>query len=131
MRTRITTTLLTLALLAVPYSLHAQDATRYQQTIAVGGTELLTLHSDDEAELLSRCAILYGRLPWILADAKLEARDVHVRRSGTETMIYVKNRLFVTVMDEDAQANQNTPSLQAGAWRAQLALALPLVRVLH
>ena len=109
---------------------HAQTKPVYQQTLAVGGTELITIRGDSEKAVAARADVLYARLVWILADASLARRDIWIDFRQSDPAIYVKNRLLVTVTPPDFQFNQSTPEKQAEVWRQRFAETLPILKSL-
>ena len=97
----------------------------FYKTLGIGGTELITLRGFSEEAVDTRAEILYSRLNIILSDSNLSATDVQVRKVGADPVIYVKDRLFVTVTPQDAAFNQITQPKQAAAWQERLAKTLP------
>jgi hypothetical protein len=100
----------------------------FQETIGMGGSELITLRGSNMRDIHERVAILHSRLSWILADPTLTGDDVQIRKMPDGPAIFVKNRLFVTVMPQDAQYNETTVDIQAQEWRERLAETLPSLR---
>ena len=109
---------------------HAQTKPVYQKTLAVGGMELITIRGDSEKAVAARADILYSRLVWILADASLARRDIWIDFTQSDPSIYVKKRLLITVMLQDAQYNQSTPEKQAEVWRQRFSETLPILKSL-
>jgi hypothetical protein len=97
----------------------------YQETIGMGGSELITLRGSNMRDIHERIGVLHARLSWILSDSTLTSDDVQIRKMTEGSAVYVKNRLFVTVMAQDAEYNQTTPEKQAEEWREHLAQTLP------
>jgi hypothetical protein len=107
----------------------AQSSPSFQNTLTIGGTELITLRAETQASVDKRANILYDRLVYILSDPKLSNRDVHIQKTSSEIAIYVKNRLLVTVTPQDALYNQTTPEKQAQQWSKRLSETLPILKV--
>ncbi len=129
MRNRITPIVLAGSMLFAELSSQAQQTKPvYQQTLAVGGTELITIRGDTEKAVVERADIIYSRLVWILADASLARRDVWIDFTQTDPSVYVKNQLLITVMVQDAQYNQSTPVKQAEVWRRRFSETLPILK---
>ncbi|WP_395089621.1 hypothetical protein [Armatimonas sp.] len=107
---------------------HAQLPPSFQQTLAIGGTELITIRGQTEADVRVRADIIYARLAWVLADSTLSRRDIWVKMTSSEPAIYVKNRLLITVMPQDSTYNGTTPNKQAQIWKDRFAETLPMLR---
>jgi len=121
------TFLLTLGALSV-FGPSALARVSFQKTLAIGGTELITLRSDSQKDLDRRVDIIGARLNEILGDPTLAAADVQIKPNGKETAIYVKDQFLITVTSEDAKYNMTTVENQAKEWCARLAEVLPTLK---
>ena len=128
MRKRIPCLIIAGTLLSPTLLSYGQTKPIYQQTLAVGGTELITLRGETKEAVATRVDILYSRLVWILADATLAQDDIWIDFTQVDPSIYVKKRLLITVMSQDSKYNQSTPSKQAEVWRKRFAETLPLLK---
>ena len=100
----------------------------FQQTLAIGGTELITLRGKTKEEVATRADIIYSRLVWILADSTLSRRDIWIKLKNHDPSIYVKDRLLITVMPQDSAYNQTTMQKQAQIWRMRFSETLPILK---
>ncbi|WP_309686115.1 hypothetical protein [Armatimonas sp.] len=107
---------------------HAQLPPPFQQTLAIGGTELITIRGRSQEDVRVRADIIYARLAWILADSTLARRDIWIKMTTSEPAIYVKDKLLVTVMPQDSAYNETTPDKQAQIWRIRFAETLPILK---
>lgn len=128
MRNQIPSLLFAGAMLSLSPLSQAHTKPVSQQTLAVGGMELITLRGETAEAVATRADILYSRLVWILADSSLAPRDIRVDFTQTDPSIYVKNLLLITVMPQDAKYNQSTPGKQAEVWRKRFAETLPILK---
>ena len=128
MRNQATALIFAGTLLSLTQLSHAQTKPVYQQTVAIGGMELITLRGDSEKAVAARADILYSRLVWILADSTLARRDIWIDFSQNDPAIYVKKRLLITVIPPDYQFNQSTAEKQADIWRQRFSETLPLLK---
>ncbi|WP_395141534.1 hypothetical protein [Armatimonas sp.] len=128
MRKQIAAYVLVGAVLSHCLLAHAQLPPSFQQTLAIGGTELITIRGQSQEDVRIRADIIYARLAWILADSTLSRHDIWVKMTSSEPAIYVKDRLLITVMLQDSNYNDTTPNKQAQIWRGRFAETLPMLK---
>ena len=128
MRNQITYCVLAGIALSTCLLAHAQLTPSFQQTLAIGGTELITIRGQSKEDVRVRADIIYSRLAWILADSTLTRRDIWIKMTTSEPAIYVKDKLLVTVMPQDSAYNETTPDKQAQIWRIRFAETLPILK---
>lgn len=107
---------------------YAQLTPSFRQTLAIGGTELITIRGQSKEDVRVRADIIYARLAWILADSTLARRDIWIKMTSSEPAIYVKDKLLITVMPQDSAYNETTPDKQAQIWRIRFAETLPILK---
>lgn len=97
--------------------------------VDVGGEHILTIRAAGDGKTIAqRADNVTERLVPILSETHLTAADIRAVPAGEDWVkIMVKNYLLVTVLPEDARANQTKPLALAQVWVAHLRKVLPLV----